>query len=445
MSRVGPEALTPAARLGPSTTGCRRPSGRERSTALSTCLSSVVRVPNVAQRDRGRLLAPGWAMTGAVDEGRQLRVLYAAVGGGIGTLLPYLVLYLTDRGLTPSGAGLVVGLMSAVGVLVIPVWGRLADVWLGVVPALRWSCALAALASLALLAAGRSAPLVVLCALLLAAARAPGEALADSLAVRSVGPAQYGRVRMWASAGFAVTVGVWGLALQHTGLGLVLLAYPAALLVTVLSTRGLTAGRVGRTHVPAETGAARLLPPHVLVLLGGVLVFGVAMAMAFTVLPLRIVDAGGSVFAVGVSSVVGALAEIPLMHRSAWLAARVGPRRAVLLGGALFAIALLLYGAVSAPWGLVAASAVRGGGYALVYVGLVTSVRSAFPEHLQARGQALLQTVLMGVAPIAGASLGGVGYSHLPALLLFGVAGALALLGTALASSRFALDRVPVR
>jgi MFS_1 like family len=61
-------------------------------------------------------------------EGRRLRVLYAAVGGGIGTLLPYLVLYLTDRGLSPTGAGLVIGLMSAVGVLVIPLWARLAEV-----------------------------------------------------------------------------------------------------------------------------------------------------------------------------------------------------------------------------------------------------------------------------------------------------------------------------
>ena len=128
-------------------------------------------------------------------EGRRLRVLYAAVGGGIGTLLPYLVLYLTDRGLTPTGAGLVVGLMSAVGVLVIPLWGRLADGPFGVTRALRLSCALAAVASLALLTADRVVPALVLCALLLAAARAPGEALADALATSTAGgSADYGRV-----------------------------------------------------------------------------------------------------------------------------------------------------------------------------------------------------------------------------------------------------------
>lgn len=376
-------------------------------------------------------------------EGRRLRVLYAAVGGGIGTLLPYLVLYLTDRGLSPTGAGIVVGLMSAVGVLVIPLWGRLADSSFGVTRALRLSCVLAALASVALLAAGRLLPAVVACALLLAAARAPGEALADSLAVSTAsGSSDYGRVRMWASVGFAVTVGTWGLVLERTGLGLILLAYPATLLVAALSTRRTVTVR-DPAHEPEEpTGPAGrptgLLTPHVLVLLGAVLVFGVAMATAFTVLPLRIVDAGGAVWVVGVSAVVGAAAEIPLMHRSAWFAARLGARPTVLLGGGLFALAVLLYGAVAAPWVLVAASAVRGAGYALVYVGLVTGVRAAFPPRQRARGQALLQTVLMGVAPVAGASLGGLGYSHVAALPLFGATAVLAVLGTALAASRWA-------
>lgn len=84
------------------------------------------------------------------------------------------------------------------------------------------------------------------------------------------------------------------------------------------------------------------LPRHLLVLLTGVLVFGVAMATTFTVLPLRIVDVGGAVAVVGASSVVGAAAEIPLMHRSAGLARHHGARGVVLLGGVLFAVALVL-------------------------------------------------------------------------------------------------------
>lgn len=47
----------------------------------------------------------------------RLKVLYAALGAGIGSLMPYLVLYLSWRGLSPAHAGLVLGLMSGVGVV----------------------------------------------------------------------------------------------------------------------------------------------------------------------------------------------------------------------------------------------------------------------------------------------------------------------------------------
>jgi MFS family permease len=176
----------------------------------------------------------------------------------------------------------------------------------------------------------------------------------------------------------------------------------------------------------------------VVTLLIGVLILGVAMSTAFTVLPLRIVDVGGTVTLVGAAMVVGAAAEVPLMHLSSSLARRFGPRPMVLLGGALFGTSLVLYGAVAAPLGLVLISAIRGAGYGLVYVGFVTWVGVLLPAGQQARGQAWLQTALLGVAPIAGASLGGLGYSHLAPVTLFSIAGVLALTGILVASTTMA-------
>jgi predicted MFS family arabinose efflux permease len=362
---------------------------------------------------------------------RGIKTLYAALGAGVGTLLPYLVLYLTWRGLSPSQAGLLVGLMAGVGVLAVPAWGLLADRVIGVVAALRLSCLVAAAASLALLVAGESLPAIVGCAALLAAARAPGEALADTLALGALGPSgaqHYGSIRLWASIGFAVAVAGWGLVLDHSSLALILLAYPLALLVELASAGG------ART-VPVRARAAgvagvRIVNGRFAVLLAGALLFGVAMGASVTVLPLRITDTGGDLVMVGAAGVVGALAEIPLMRCSALLRERLGAHRVFLAGGALFGPALLLYGVVGNPAGLVAASAVRGAGYAVVYVGLVTAAGALLPADRQASGQALLQTTLMGVATTVGASLGGVAYQHEPPGLLFGAAAVLAVVGT---------------
>lgn len=247
------------------------------------------------------------------------------------------------------------------------------------------------------------------------------------------GSAHYGQFRLWASAGFAVMVGTWGFALGYTGLAMILVAYPAALVVAIISTRGLASPSPRRRVVAQPTGPRQRVGPRLVVLLVGVLVFGIAMGTAFTVLPLRIVDLGGTVGVVGAAMVVGALAEIPLLQGSSQLARRFGPRPMVLLGGAMFSASLILYGTVAAPLALVAISAVRGAGYALVYVGFVTSVGSLLSPERQARGQAWLQTALLGVAPIAGASLGGFGYSHLDPALLFTAAGTVALAGVVIA------------
>jgi PPP family 3-phenylpropionic acid transporter len=362
---------------------------------------------------------------------RGIKTLYAALGAGVGTLLPYLVLYLTSRGLSSAQAGLVLGLMAAVGVLAVPAWGLLADRVTGVVPALRLSCLAAAVASLALLVAGESVPAIVGCAIVLAAARAPGEAFADTLALGTLGPSraqQYGSIRLWASIGFAIAVAGWGLLLDHSSLALILLVYPLALLVELASAGG---ARIRAVREPAtDRGRVRIVTGRFAVLLAGALLFGIAMGATLTVLPLRITDVGGSLALVGAAGVVAALAEIPLMRGSGRLRERLGAHRVFLAGGALFGPALLLYGIVGNPAGLVAASAVRGAGFALVYVGLVTASGSLLPADRQASGQALLQTTLMGVAPIVGSSVGGVAYEHGSPVLLFGAAAVLAVAGT---------------
>jgi PPP family 3-phenylpropionic acid transporter len=365
----------------------------------------------------------------------RLKVLFAASGAGIGTLMPYLAVYLASRGLSATLIGVVLGWMAAVGVVAVPFWGALADRGRGAAWALRLSCALAAVGSLVLLAAGNWLPAVIAASALLAAARAPGEALADTLALTVLGPSggrRYGSIRLWSSAGFAVAVAGWGLLLERTSLSFVLVAYPAALLLVFAASTPLHASAASPRAAVPRTPLRSIMRSDLAALLLGTGVFGVAMGASWTVLPLRLTDIGGGVAAVAAASVVGALTEIPFMLSTGRLRERLGPGRVFLFGGALFSASSALYGTLTDPRLIVAASVLRGAGYALVYVGLVTSVGTLLPPHQRATGQALLQTTLMGVAPIVGASLGGFTYQQSPALL-FGLSAALALVGALIA------------
>jgi MFS family permease len=370
----------------------------------------------------------------------RLKLLFAASGAGVGTLMPYLAVYLASQGLSATLVGLVLGLMAAVGVVMVPLWGAGADRRLGAAWALRLSCAAASVASLALLAVGSWLPGIIVVAAVLAAARAPGEALADTLAMSvlgSTGGRRYGSIRLWSSAGFAVAVAAWGVVLERTSLSIVLVAYPVALTLVFAAATGL---RVTASPGPAASTLRALqdvIDPRVGKLLVGAALFGIAMGASWTVLPLRLTDLGGGVGAVAAAAVVGALAEIPFMLSSGFLRHRWGSGPVFVVGGLLFSASAGCYGLLDEPRLLVAASVLRGAGYALVYVGLVTAMASLLPAQRQATGQALLQTTLMGLAPVVGASLGGFTYEQSPTLM-FGAVSALAIVGTVIA--RIATD-----
>lgn len=369
-------------------------------------------------------------------EMRRLKALFAASGIGVGALLPYLVLYLTWRGLSPTAAGLVMALMAGVGVLAVPLWGVVADRTLGTVTALRLSSVLAALASLALLVSGRTGWAIVVSAGVLAATRAPGDAFANALAISTLdtqASRNYGNIRLWASLGFAATVAVSAVILDHTSLALILIAFPVAMLVQIASTAGhrwpaAPRGPVLRLSALRGANMSRLLVLH-----GGALAFGIAMGASSTGSPLRLVDVGGGVVAVGAAAVLGALAEIPFMRMSGALWHGLGAGKVFLLGGAAFAASLACFAVFANPLVLVGASILRGGGYALIYVGLVTVASVQLPPGRQATGQALLQATMMGLGPLIGSSLGGFAYEYTSPFALFGTSAVIALGAAALA------------
>jgi PPP family 3-phenylpropionic acid transporter len=367
---------------------------------------------------------------------RRLKALFAALGIGIGTLGPYIVLYLTWRGLSPSQAGLVIALMAGIGVLAVPLWGLVADHALGTVTALRLSGLLAAVASLALLLSGRRVLAIVVCAGLLAVARAPSDAFANTLAMSTLkGDAahNFGHIRLWSSIGFAAAVAVSAVVLKHTSLALILIAYPAAMLVQFASTIG------HKWPAAAPSPMLRLaefrgpINSRLLLLHGAALAFGIAMGASNTATPLRFIAVGGGVAAVGASAVIGAVVEIPFMRMSGSLRRRLGAGNVFLLGGLAYAASLACFAVSADPVILVGASVLRGVGFALIYVGMVTAASSHVATGRQATGQAMLQATMMGLGPLIGSSLGGFGYQYTSPAVLFGTTALISLAGAAIA------------
>ncbi|MBI2237940.1 MAG: MFS transporter, partial [Actinobacteria bacterium] len=308
-----------------------------------------------------------------------VRGLFALMGVAIAAFFPFFPLLLSDRGLRPDRIGAVLAAMAAARLVVNPLWGHAADTWFGRVRTQGIAAWGAASAALALLFTGGHLALVVAVSVALATCHAAIVPLADAIALDHLGDGRlvdYGRIRLWASAGFAAAVLAFGGLFEAAGIRLMLPAYAVgAVAVAAWSStiardepRHAGGGRFG------SVGAAVRAAPRIVPFLGGALLVSTAFAAAWSFLPLRIVGRGGGPFLVGLAATLGATAEIPVMRSTSRLTRRVGLRGVYVLGCATYVVVFAAWGLVRSPVAVSLLNTFEGVGFALLYVGVVVIV-----------------------------------------------------------------------
>ena len=348
---------------------------------------------------------------------------------------------------SPSG---VAGVASLVAY---PAWGAVADGRLGRRRTIALTGATAAVGGLLILLAG-SDPMMLTVALSVAILGAlPWGPLVDSLALRELSEPStgYGRVRAWASLGWAASAIIGGAAWQITGPVPVFLAFSVASLgLAVLVLAPPTRGRApavprpqpqgppaqaaspaaAATPAQAASPAARTmgrLPSQLLaaaspVLAGfliGLFVTSIGEHASWRFVSLRILDQGGGVVLVGLAAALPALVEIPVFGSSRRLLARLGLRMMYVWGALIAALLALLVALAPEPWMVTALRTLDGTSYALRYMAMVVVIGALLPVHLHAIGQSLTSLVYAGLAPIVADVAGGLVYERLGSAALF--------------------------
>jgi MFS transporter, PPP family, 3-phenylpropionic acid transporter len=375
---------------------------------------------------------------------RRLRRLYTLVWLVASGFIPFFVLWLDDRGFSPSEIGLVLGASALAAVAAAPFWSHTADRRAGTARTLQRALITAAGTTIVLAVTGSVLVPVAGAAMLLFASTAAITPLTDALAVSTLGSSRlhtYGVFRLWASVGWGVGAIAFGALFELCGLGWMLPAYAAGLL-----TCGVYVGWFPRTRPDHEDAGARLgsfgealtKVPHLPLYLAGLFVLGAAQHAAWDYVPLRIESGGGGPFVVGVAAGVAAFVEIPFMRSSASLMARFGVRALFVAGGSVYIAAALSWAVVTAPAAVGAVRVAVGVGFALTYVSVVVMTGTLVPERLRNTGQTLAQMCTAGLAPIAGSVVGGWVYQHVGPPQLFagsaiGLVVAIAIVWTATA------------
>jgi len=350
-----------------------------------------------------------------------LAAVWACILGGLGLFFPFFSLYLRENaGLTGLQTGAVMAIAPLAGLVMQPVWGQVSDRSGSRLRVLR-GLALCAAAGYAGLAWPRSFPGLAVATLALAVfavALIPTLVGVTLALARERSDTELGRVRVWGTLGFGVTVGTFPFlldAFQATGAagrlgpavgeaaepGLAV-AFPlAAVLVAsgALLTRALPRG--GAEALRAERGDWHQLLRHrpFLRLLGFTLVAFLFLQGPMALFPLLVSAQGGGLDAVSRMWILMLVLEVPLVAALARSVALLGHRGVIGVGMAAGGLRWAVSGfAPDLAW-VTAVQVLHGVTVWGVVLGLPLYADAVVPERLRSTGQGLLAMI--------GVSLGG--------------------------------------
>jgi PPP family 3-phenylpropionic acid transporter len=365
-----------------------------------------------------------------VRHGR-ISLIQATYGLVLGLLMPFTLPLLDERGLSAAQIGLIMGLTGVAVLVAYPVWGTIADGWLGRPRTAALASILAAVGGAWILLAGDD-PVALTAAMSVAVVGSTAWGpLIDAITLEQLGEgsADYGRIRLWTSVGWAASTLAASLIWSVAGPVPVFAAFVAGSVVMallVLAPLPEPTGHGADGPEPAGPPQASLrswwpllTTPVMLGFLAGLLVTAVGEHASARYVSLRILDQGGGIVLVGVAASLPALVEVPVFASSRRLATSVG-LRGLFVGGALVAAVLMgLVAVAPEPWMAAGLRTLEGTSYAMRYMAMVLIIGVLMPRHLYALGQSVAWFVYAGIAPIVADVAGGVIYDRFGAEALF--------------------------
>lgn len=343
--------------------------------------------------------------------------------GAYGAYVPFLNVYFIKLGFSGGQLGLLAMLFPLGVLLCSPPLSALADRTNRRVRFLQFALIGVVLSFLAL---GYPDNFVAVTAVMivLAIARSPVLALADTLIVRMAvrqGIA-YGNLRLIGSLGFAVLSVICGVLWQWWGYApmfwvTALLFLPTIWLAGQLEDEPVATADV--IHVPLRT---ILQDRYLLLLLITTWLMGITLGIAI-IFEGIIVDAlGGGQALIGLFLGIIGLSEIPGMRVSGNLIRRLGDERTLLLSYLIFGGSFLGYLVANTPPMLMLFGAVRGFGFGLFLTTTITTFNDRAPATWAATVQSLRDAVMFGLAPLLIAPIAGFIYERWGVQAAFGLA-----------------------
>lgn len=336
------------------------------------------------------------------DFGFRLSLFNAVLFIGSGIQLPFLPLWLKDKGLPDQEAALIVGLMMAVRIAGIPFGTFIADV-MQRRRAVIIACASGAALSYLMLHFMEGFWPILVAGMLAAALMAPVVPLTEVLAVEGSHRhgLDYGRIRLWASLSFLT---------GSVAAGALLEVIPVALVILLIAgAQGL--GALVSLMLPHDGAVrpARHEPPRLAALLavtGSVsfLVFLLAAGLGqashgflYAFGSVYFTGLGYSTFTIGQLWAAGVLVEVLMFAFSNRFYRAFGSVRLIMLGTALAALRWTATGLEPPLALLFAVQALHAASFGFTHLGTMHFIRERVPENMRNTAQGIYSMLSSGL------------------------------------------------
>ncbi len=373
----------------------------------------------------------------AAAQRRQLvpfAALSATYFAHIGFFNPYLPLWLKDLGLPIVVISLLTSVQSFTRVFAPYAWGALSDHTGERVRLLRISAAVALLSSAGLWFNGGAWWIGIVLLVLFTHTSSMMSLTEAAMAHLVAGDwGRYGRIRLWGSAGFMLTVFAAGAWFEGHGMK----DFPAWTAVTLggvlLCTWWLPDVREKHAHADAvkEPIGPVMRQPVVRWFFAALLFHVMAHFSIYGFLSLYLDSLGYSKAMIGTLWAVSVLVEIAWFFAQGRLIGALSMTRWLVVCGAATVARMALTGGLG-DWllALFVAQVLHALTFASHHTACIAMVSHHFPGRLRGRGQALFTVIGYGCGGVAGVLAGGAVVSRFGFELMYGAAMVLALLGT---------------
>ncbi len=332
-------------------------------------------------------------------------LFFFAYYGYVGVFSPYASLYFADKGMAAAQIGVLMSLMQVMRIFGPNLWGWVADRRQQRVSVLRIT-AIAAVTTFSGMFFGQSFTqfLIVMVAVnLFTSAQGP---LSEALMLSEMRGdlTHYGKLRLWGSIGFILTVMLAGTLLDWYGIGLMPWIALALLALVLVSSFRMQETSHGDTHHDAPSVLALLRRREVIAFFISTFLMIAAHASLYVFYSLYLAQIGYNNTVIGLMWSLGVIVEIVFFFYQAPIFKRFGIKKLMIASLLIAVVRFLLigFGAQSLIL-LLLAQVMHAATFGVHHSASVATLQRWFSGPLQARGQALYTSISYGL----GGTLGG--------------------------------------